>query len=61
MRGREGAATESLDVWKEMGRRRGGEMEVGLRGRRRESWRAAWMKALTAGSKKLKPVSYHYC
>ena len=28
---------ESLDVLKEMGRRRGGEMEVWPRGRRRES------------------------
>ena len=43
---------ESLDVSKEMGRRRGGEMEVEPRGRRRGSWRAVWMKVSTAGSKK---------
>jgi len=49
MKGREDGATESLDVWKEMGRRRGGEMEVGPRGRKMGSWRAAWMKALIAG------------
>lgn len=49
MRGKEGGAKESLDVSKEMGRRRGGEMEVGPRGRRRGSWRAVWMKVLTAG------------
>ena len=41
MKGREDGATESLDVWKETGRRRGGEMEVGPRGRRMGSWRAA--------------------
>ena len=51
MRGKEGGWKESLDELKEMGRRRGGEMEVGQRGRRRESWRAAWMKVSTAGSK----------
>jgi len=40
---------ESLDVSKEMGRKRGDEMEVGPRGRRRGSWRAVWMKVSTAG------------
>ena len=49
---------ESLDVSKEMGRRRGGEMEVGLRGRRRGSWRAVWMKVSTAGSKKIETYCF---
>lgn len=49
MRGKEGGAKESLDVSKERVRRMGVELEVGPRGRRSESWKAAWMKVLTAG------------
>ena len=41
---------ESFDVLKEMVRRRGGEMEGQLRGRRRGSSKAAWRKVATAAS-----------
>ena len=49
---------ESFDVLKEMVRRRGGEMEGQLRGRRRGSSKVAWRKVATAASM---TFEFFYC